>query len=173
MNAITLYQPWASLCVLPGEDGRAIKPYETRSWMRKSLLGQRTAIHAGMKWDGSAAAKMPRKVIDEALKRVGLIWGGEPHEQVAEPWPLSVIVGSAVVKAFWRASGGAYIHQPGETRGIKSQLPFGDFSEGRWAWELTDVERLVAPMPAKGKQGIWKLTDEQEEAYLKAEKVRL
>jgi hypothetical protein len=33
--------------------------------------------------------------------------------------------------------------------------PFGDYSPGRWAWLLTDVQRLPEPVPAKGKQGWW------------------
>ena len=35
MKAISLWQPWASLCVLPGPNGRAVKTIETRSWPTK------------------------------------------------------------------------------------------------------------------------------------------
>ena len=38
---------------------------------------------------------------------------------------------------------------------ITGQLPFGDFTPGRYAWLLTDVQRLEVPVPAKGRQGLW------------------
>jgi activating signal cointegrator 1 len=38
---------------------------------------------------------------------------------------------------------------------ITSELPFGDYSEGRYAWLLEDVERLPVPIPAKGALGLW------------------
>jgi hypothetical protein len=31
---------------------------------------------------------------------------------------------------------------------------FGDYSAGRWCWELTDIEVLPDPIPAKGRQMI-------------------
>lgn len=34
------------------------------------------------------------------------------------------------------------------------QLPYGDFTPGRYAWLLTDV-RPIRPVPMKGKQGLW------------------
>ncbi|BFH70618.1 hypothetical protein J27TS7_57880 [Paenibacillus dendritiformis] len=32
---------------------------------------------------------------------------------------------------------------------------FGDYTDGRYAWELTDVKQLPVPIPAKGQQGLW------------------
>jgi hypothetical protein len=40
-------------------------------------------------------------------------------------------------------------------RAIGDQLPYGDFSPGRWAWLLADVVALDEPVPARGRQGIW------------------
>lgn len=40
---------------------------------------------------------------------------------------------------------------------ISDQMPFGDWQPGRWAWELTDVDVLREPIPAKGKQGVWEV----------------
>lgn len=36
---------------------------------------------------------------------------------------------------------------------ISDQLLYGDWTPGRWAWELTDVEPLAEPVPWKGRQG--------------------
>jgi len=35
------------------------------------------------------------------------------------------------------------------------QLPFGDFTQGRWAWLLDDVKPVDPPVPARGRQGLW------------------
>ena len=34
----------------------------------------------------------------------------------------------------------------------------GDWTPGRWAWELADVRPLEEPLPARGKQGWWDWT---------------
>lgn len=39
---------------------------------------------------------------------------------------------------------------------VSDQLPYGDFTPGRYAWILTDVKRLPQPIPAKAtRQGLW------------------
>ena len=35
------------------------------------------------------------------------------------------------------------------------ELLFGDFTLGRWMWELSDVQPLDPPIPARGHQGLW------------------
>lgn len=39
-----------------------------------------------------------------------------------------------------------------------SEHPLGDFTPGRWAWLLTDV-RPIDPVPARGRQGLWRPDD--------------
>lgn len=41
---------------------------------------------------------------------------------------------------------------------ISDQLPYGDWTPGRWAWRLDDIEPCCDPIPAKGKQGVWRWT---------------
>lgn len=43
---------------------------------------------------------------------------------------------------------------------VSDQLPFGDFSPGRWAWLLEAIVVLDEPIPCKGKQGVWRLPDD-------------
>ena len=38
---------------------------------------------------------------------------------------------------------------------ITDQLPFGDFTPGRYAYLLTDITPLPEPQPAKGRLGLW------------------
>jgi hypothetical protein len=73
MKALTLWQPWASLIVM------GHKRFETRSWKRDSLIGERISINA---------AKRPPKDL--------------PHELAAldlDPLglPLGAVLGTAVV----------------------------------------------------------------------------
>ena len=35
--------------------------------------------------------------------------------------------------------------------------PWGDYSIGRWIWQLSHVQALSEPIPAKGAQRIWYL----------------
>ncbi|GAA0361169.1 hypothetical protein GCM10009540_96120 [Streptomyces turgidiscabies] len=39
--------------------------------------------------------------------------------------------------------------------GKSPEYYFGDYSDGRFAWELTEVKQLPQPIPAKGKQRLW------------------
>jgi hypothetical protein len=43
---------------------------------------------------------------------------------------------------------------------ISSQLPFGDFRPGRYAWLLDDIVRLDEPIPARGAQQLWDWDEE-------------
>ena len=38
------------------------------------------------------------------------------------------------------------------------ELVFGDYSPGRWAWRIGNVEALPEPVPVRGWQGIWEWT---------------
>lgn len=40
---------------------------------------------------------------------------------------------------------------------VEDQRPYGDYRPGRFAWILDDIKPLSAPIPAKGKQGLWEL----------------
>jgi hypothetical protein len=40
-----------------------------------------------------------------------------------------------------------------------SQIQFGDYSEGRWAWALKLEKVLDAPVPMKGALSIWDSTE--------------
>ena len=41
---------------------------------------------------------------------------------------------------------------------LDDQIPYGDFTHGRWAWILTDIKALPEPVPATGRQGVWTWT---------------
>jgi hypothetical protein len=37
----------------------------------------------------------------------------------------------------------------------REEGPLGDFTPGRYAWLLKDIEPIDPPVPAKGRQGLW------------------
>jgi len=149
MKAITLWQPWASFIAV------GIKPFETRDWAPpKWLIGKRIAIHAA------------KKRVDlsnlEWAHRCGI--EGEP--------PLGAVVCTAILAGAYQC--GAHVRDGGgqlcatilsvrdgsrhqRVAWLTAGIPvddYGDFSNGRWAWWLTDIERHV-PIAAKGAQGFW------------------
>jgi activating signal cointegrator 1 len=147
MRAISLYQPWASFVAA------GIKPFETRSWSPPAaLIGQRIAIHAAKK-------KTPRVDSKWAL-RCGV-----------DSLPLGAVVCTAILAGAYRCysgpeggrhvwsierlSGSPHEYLPLVTPAAITTDEYGDYAWGRWAWLLTNIERLDPPIPAQGTQRFW------------------
>ena len=150
MYAITLHQPWASLIAL------GIKTVETRSWPAPArLLGQTIAVHAAKLVVGE-----PGPDIEAAMAgRVGGDWRSVV--------PAGMVVATATLAGMARVArvnpAHSYAtHEPGtEAGGAVGQGespidPWGDFSPGRWLWFLTEVRPLPEPVPAIGRQTLWR-----------------
>ena len=121
MKALTLWQPWASLIVLRH------KRFETRSWKLDGLIGERIAIHAAKRQSEDLDSELINEIAKLSLNPAHL--------------SLGAVVGTGVITAFYR------------TEVIAPNLPLpelvlGDFSPGRWAWRIEDVEALPEPVPA-------------------------
>jgi hypothetical protein len=138
MKTISLWQPWATLVALN------LKRYETRSWAT-NYRGP-LAIHA---------AKRPvdidewRGRIHSALKESGYGWYGEKL-------PYGCIVCTVELTNVYRT----------ETMLMTRDMDdywFGDYSPGRFAWRLENVQ-LVDNIPARGSQGFWEWLPIQEQA---------
>lgn len=148
--ALTFIQPWGTLVEI------GVKLVETRNYepRRAGLLGSRIAIHAGRKLENE-----PGGQIDNLLTvRFGPNWRSElPRGQVIA---TATITGWAQVRELDPLLGLAH-HYPdtevGSARGQGSTLadPWGDFGEGRWLWFLSDVESVIPPVDAVGRQGFW------------------
>lgn len=145
MKALTLHQPWASFVTT------GIKVIETRSW-RTHYRGP-LAIHAAA-----------RKIDSEGARLAA--WAG--YDYVDECFPLGVIVATCTlvdcVEAervfteslqasrrgrWWRDEGTANVSA------TEDQCEVCDFTEGRWAWLLGEIEPVDPPIPVRGKQGLW------------------
>lgn len=146
MKAITVLQPWATLIAI-GEKG-----FETRCWATKHR-GE-LAIHAGKKIDREAC-EIPK--IKEALAR---------HGFTVENLPTGSIIATVELEECWKVIGiadvpvkGTHVLSVGNRMFGMTQdcdeFHFGDYSECRYAWELTNLMQLPQPVAAKGQQRIW------------------
>jgi hypothetical protein len=150
MKAVTIHQPWATLIAL------GAKKMETRSWPTKHRGP--LAIHAGKKIDREACEREPIRSTLAA------------HGYTPEKLPTGAIVATCQLVACRQverpsgASGMVWLSRnDGNGIGWGGKLPneyyFGDYSDGRYAWELTDINQLPEPIPAKGQQGLWNWVD--------------
>ena len=151
MKAITLHQPWASLIA----DGA--KPFETRSWAPPAgLVGRRIAIHAGLRIDVRAAEDF------------GYPYPAGSPSGLVKPIPTGVVLCTAVLRGASLSAGpmiggkvwGVRVENGRAVRigeGPPHTLidPYGDYSDGRWIWWLTDISPLAPPFEARGRQGLW------------------
>lgn len=57
--------------------------------------------------------------------------------------------------------GGLHLWQAhGQTQDITNQRPYGHWTPGSWAWRLDDMRPLAEPIPAKGKERLWRPDDD-------------
>ena len=157
---LSLHQPWASLVAL------GVKNIETRSWSTK-YRGP-LAIHATARklaqWlgvgqytvhemtNGSFHAINEDDVSDYLILPLGAIVATCTLADVV-PITDSGKDGTATISqhgsVLWQDDGRACWP-------ISDQLPYGDFTPGRYAWLLSDIEPLDKPVPFKGGQGLTK-----------------
>lgn len=128
IKAITLWQPWASLIA------HHTKHYETRSW-HTTYRGW-LAIHAAKrKPEGFTAAA-------NVLGEVGYTKWSQ--------LPTGCVVAVARLVDVLSTDDRAFVERLHE-----QERAFGNFSRGRYAWQLADVRRLETPIAVTGRQGLW------------------
>jgi activating signal cointegrator 1 len=140
MKVLSIIQPWATLIAL-GE-----KKFETRSWPTKHR-GE-LAIHSSKKIDKPACR-------EESIRSVLA-----KHGYSEKNLPIGVILATCTLSDCFQ------VIEDKKTSAILdvgvtvsgNEYKFGDFSEGRFAWEVLNINILPAPIPAKGKLGIWNYT---------------
>lgn len=133
MRALSIWQPWASL-IACGE-----KRFETRSY-EMGLAGHELAIHAAKKKDADCLSLC----LEEPF-RSALILGG--FEKIGD-LPFGAVIAKCKILA---------CHHVEDIRDkiSEKERAFGDFRDGRFAWELKLIERFEEPIPARGAQGFW------------------
>ena len=165
MKALTVYQPWAQLLAI------GAKEYETRGWATK-YRGP-IAIHAG----AMNPFRAIRDLNDEVIFRMKQILRENGQISVHGDFrylTLGAVIATADLIGCSQIIEDATI-RPDALRGVKceciiqidnlklrgkyvpstTEILFGDWTPGRYAWELSNVVMLPDPIPAKGKQGLW------------------
>jgi hypothetical protein len=138
MKAISLHQPWASLIAA------GVKVHETRSWAPPpEYVGRRIAIHA-------AARPVNLHELSGAL-------AGLCESTFGSGWEHRLPRGALVCTAILEAYGMTQLLLPSINfnEGAILDTICGDWSAGRWAWELSEVEKLTPPIPERGHQRWW------------------
>jgi hypothetical protein len=159
MKAISLWQPYAALIAC------AVKPFETRSWAPPaSLIGQRIAIHASKRRPPAIELNHLRRAI-EAAAPMDVV--GRALDLIEAAWNDELPLGAVVCTATLSAAHLCGNLNPGSMVYVERTIgnndapilieadPFGDYSRGRWAWRLDDIQLLEKPGAALGHQGFW------------------
>ena len=142
MKAITVTQPFATLCAINA------KRIETRGW--KTDYRGPLAIHAGKGCPPEFVALAHTEPFFSILKAAGYaLFGDLPRGAVIATCRLveCLQIGPRIA-AFGVAN-------EGEWRLTDQERAFGDYTPGRYAWLLADVQPLAAPIPARGALSLW------------------
>jgi hypothetical protein len=144
MKALTIWQPWASLIIAEG------KLWEWRGWPApRWVVGHRIAIHAGARRARTdEIADILARIDDDETSLVGEIAKPLLLRVHRSAWPLSCVLGTAVLGTSIPAQEWARAHAP----------DFADsdrLNHNKFAWPLSDVDRFEPPIPARGAQGFW------------------
>lgn len=140
MRAVTIRQPWATLIAI-GE-----KRFETRSWVTKHR-GE-IAIHAGKAIDKQACVD---PAIQTILAKHGYITPSD--------LPTGAIIATGMLIDCWQSftqEDQVILESAGRMRSITDfEEQVGDYTEGRYAWELDQMKILQEPVLAKGYLSLW------------------
>lgn len=155
MKALTIYQPWASLIAV------CAKRFETRGWPT-NYRGP-IAIHAGVRSTTPFLRGLIRASEDYTLRNFALAYK-ETGLGMMEDLPRGSVIATAelVECRQIRAHCGPF----DESYNVlldgfdvidisHDEFLFGDWTPGRYAWELANVRPLPQPVPCKGRQGLW------------------
>lgn len=151
MKAITIHQPWASLIAM------GLKRFETRGW-RTCYRGP-LAIHASKNTDWLDLDKHGPG-FDFLMRQYGFI-----SYRDNAMFPIGCVVGHGSLAGCVRS--GAFdslvLYNPSRERA------FGDWSAGRFGFEIAGVRRLKTPIPWAGQQQLWTVPPKLESLIHEAE----
>jgi len=167
MKCLSVLQPYASLIALAGhpdpEVRRLAKRFETRSWPTK-YRGP-LAIHASKGFPREAKDRCWLYPFYQALSPAGLV---NAHISADKNFklPLGAVIATCRLvdckeicpDGFARKCDTARVENIMPILPEEPELSFGDYTPGRFAWNLWNVRMLPEPVPAKGRLGLWEWT---------------
>lgn len=140
MKTLMLRQPWATLVAI------GAKKIETRSW--KTDYRGPLAIHAAKRVDKKVLRLCFQEPFFDCLTREGYLLIAH-HLFRGNTLPHGAIVATCTLRQIVKIT-------ERNASGLKDpELRFGDYTPGRWAWILADIERLLEPILARGALGLW------------------
>lgn len=150
MKALTLTQPYATLVAI------GAKRIETRSW--STHYRGPLAIHAAKGFPRDCRELCASQPFLRELTRAGVSMPELPRGAILAVARLAFVMSTDhhTLDPRWPLT--------------DKERAFGDYDEGRYAWLLADVARLVEPIPCRGMLGLWTLDEELERRVFQAEK---
>jgi hypothetical protein len=144
MKCLSLWQPWASVIFEKDDQGRMVKPDETRGW--PTAVRGRIAIHAAKHQD-----KSTRAFYEPKLTMLGMKWS---------QLPFGCIIGTVDLVRCQPACDVAPAREPWQiVWGDYRQ--YGDDRKLRYAFVLRDPIKLRNPIPWAGKQSFFDVPTEE------------
>ena len=154
MKVLSLLQPWASLVVTNnpfacyGGNHVGIKQWETRSWRPKDPALIRQLQTEGLLIHASATYKPQQKLLLQAWPFT------EYKKYLPGNLPTGAIIGHVKIGEICTTE--QWIsNSTGENERNQEEYRFGDYSPGRFAWQLLTPQLFAQPIPAKGTLGFW------------------
>lgn len=149
IKTVSLWEPWASLTLGP-------KGLETRSWntsYRGPLLI--CAAKGGLPKDELLRLVLSDHYFEALCEIFGFKFVSHDSYRFAA-WGRQIIrrlhFGLAVTTCNLAAT---YKTETMTREQIEENLPFGDFSPKRFAWDLRDRKAIKKPFPVRGKQSLF------------------
>jgi len=148
--SLTIYQPWASLCAI------GAKEYETRG--RHTKFRGKFLIHAGKKDPYACMDEETAIIAEELFFKAGLscYFGALPLGAIIA---VAELVGCYLIyhpsNQYGYVDDGVISGKIGFMPVSEQEQLFGDWSVGRYAWKLANVQMLDEPIPCRGQQGLW------------------
>jgi hypothetical protein len=138
-RALTVWQPWATLAVTPDA-----KDVENRTWVPPGwAVGTRLVVHAARRFDPAAAAWVADTFGHDS---------SEADVAVRSAETLGVFVGTVAL---------VRVHHADEC----ADAPCSRWAlPGHYHWTLAHPKPLETPVPAMGRQGLWRLSGDQSAA---------
>lgn len=158
IDCITIYQPWSELIAA------GLKPWEFRGWAAPArLIGKRIGIHAaGRPMRRSEVQELMSKLEGGRWRETGIVDQAKAIDILDRVWrafqpggrndslPTSHVVCTALLGEPIRNE------QLAEALGVKFVNDSDRDEHSNFGWPLSEVERLIPPRPATGKQGFWR-----------------
>lgn len=166
MKCISLWQPWASAVAM------GLKRYETRSWAcPPSLIGKPLAIHAAKRdTDEQLRRWLAHEFLaetDEELAKDIKEWPYDAGRAMAtyDALPRGAVVCITKVVQCWRTDD--LVTTPDML--TTEERAWGDYTPGRYAWQLEMIYRFEDAPACVGRQGLfdWSVPEEWMAAELK------